>query len=73
MKTLYLLVLLFVVALDMRSSALAAGQGGMFAKLKQLPAVKSMSGKLKGGVDLIRRAALRSSVAPDGQSKVVVL
>ena len=68
MKSLCWLVLMFAVALDLRSSALAAGQGGMLAKLRQLPAV----GSLKEGANLIKRGLLRASAAPDGQSSVAV-
>lgn len=65
MKSLCWLLLLFAVALDMRSSALAARQGGMLAKL-------SAVGSLKEGANLIKRGLLRASAAPDGQSKVAV-
>lgn len=58
MKRLCLLVL-FAAALDMQSSALAAGQGGLLAKLKQARSVSE-------GVSLLRRAVARASV--DGAS-----
>ena len=65
MKSLYWLVLMLAVALDMRNSALAAGQGGVLAKL-------SAVGSLKEGANFIKRGLLRASAAPDGQSKVAV-
>ena len=65
MKSLCWLVLMFAVTLDMRSSALAAGQGGVLAKL-------SAVGSLKEGANFIKRGLLRASAAPDGQSKVAV-
>ena len=64
MKSFCWLAVLFATVLAIRSSALAAGQG-VLAKFRQLPAVELMSGNLKEGVNLIRRAALRTSVTPD--------